>query len=79
MDVGKLIGYARVSTRQQDADRQVSDLLAAGVRRDDVYLDSGVSGSRASRPAFDKAVTALEEGDTLVVAGHDVVDAVAAA
>ena len=72
--MGKLIGYARVSTRQQDADRQVSDLLSAGVRRDDLYVDSGVSGSRASRPAFDKAVTALEEGDTLVVAGHDVVD-----
>ena len=31
--MGKLIGYARVSTRQQDADRQVHDLLAAGVRR----------------------------------------------
>ena len=71
MDVGKLIGYARVSTRQQDADRQVSDLLTAGVRRDDVYVDSGVSGSRASRPHFDKAVAALEEGDTLVITTLD--------
>ena len=69
--MGKLIGYARVSTRQQDADRQVSDLLTAGVRRDDVYVDSGVSGSRASRPHFDKAVAALEEGDTLVITTLD--------
>jgi DNA invertase Pin-like site-specific DNA recombinase len=69
--MGKLIGYARVSTRQQDADRQVADLSAAGVRRDDVYVDSGVSGNRASRPAFDKAVTALEEGDTLVITTLD--------
>jgi DNA invertase Pin-like site-specific DNA recombinase len=69
--VGKLIGYARVSTRQQDADRQVSGLLAAGVRRDDIYVDSGVSGGRASRPALDKAVAALEEGDTLVIATLD--------
>ena len=69
--MGKLIGYARVSTRQQDADRQVSDLLAAGVRRDDVYTDHGVSGGRASRPAFDKAVAALEEGDTLVITTMD--------
>ncbi len=69
--MGKLIGYARVSTRQQDADRQVSDLLNAGVRRDDVYVDSGVSGSRASRPAFDRAVAALEEGDTLVITTLD--------
>ena len=65
--MGKLIGYARVSTRQQDADRQVSDLLAAGVRRDDIYVDYGVSGGRVSRPAFDKAVAALGEGDTLVI------------
>ena len=67
VDVGKLIGYARVSTRQQDADRQVSDLLNAGVRRDDIYVDYGVSGGRVSRPAFDKAVAALGEGDTLVI------------
>ncbi|PLC12824.1 resolvase [Kocuria flava] len=69
--MGKLIGYARVSTRQQDADRQVSDLLAAGVRRDDIYVDSGVSGGRASRPAFDRAVAALESGDTLVITTLD--------
>jgi hypothetical protein len=35
--MGKLIGYARVSTRAQDTDRQIADLLAAGVRRDGLY------------------------------------------
>lgn len=64
----KLIGYARVSTRQQDTDRQECDLLAAGVRRDDLYVDHGVSGARTSRPALDQALDALHEGDTLVVA-----------
>jgi DNA invertase Pin-like site-specific DNA recombinase len=51
----RLIGYARVSTRKQDTDRQEQDLLAVGVRRDDLYVDQGVSGARASRPAFDRA------------------------
>ncbi len=46
----KLIGYARVSTRQQSTDRQQADLLAAGVRRDDLYVDHGVSGARAHDP-----------------------------
>ncbi|MGX0672277.1 DNA invertase Pin-like site-specific DNA recombinase [Kocuria marina] len=69
--MGKLIGYARVSTRQQDADRQVSDLLNVGVRRDDLYVDHGVSGGRASRPSFDKAVDALDSGDTLVITTLD--------
>lgn len=69
--VGKVIGYAPVSTRRQDADRQVEDLRAAGVRRDDLYVDHGVSGARASRPKFDKAVAALEAGDTLVITTLD--------
>ena len=69
--VTKLIGYARVSTRQQSTDRQEIDLLAAGVRRDDLYVDHGISGARASRPNFDRAVDALEACDTLVITTLD--------
>ncbi|WP_371031186.1 recombinase family protein [Pseudoclavibacter sp. JSM 162008] len=63
----KLIGYARVSTRHQDTDRQEVDLKSAGVRADDLYVDRGASGAHASRPALDAALRALEDGDTLVV------------
>ena len=69
--MAKLIGYARVSTRGQSTDRQEADLLAAGVRRDDLYTDHGVSGARATRPAFDRALGSLHEGDTLVVTTLD--------
>lgn len=69
--MAKLIRYARVSTRQQSTDRQEVDLLAAGVRRDDLYVDHGVSGARASRPQFDRALAALEGGDTLVITTLD--------
>jgi DNA invertase Pin-like site-specific DNA recombinase len=69
--VKELIGYARVSTRPQSTDRQVADLLSAGVRRDDLYVDQGVSGARASRPQFDRAIDALEPGDTLVITTLD--------
>lgn len=69
--MGKLIGYARVSTRGQDTDRQTSDLLAAGVRRDDLYVDHGISGARAARPALDQALAALHTGDTLVITTLD--------
>ena len=38
----KLIGYAPVSTRHQPTDRQEEvDIIAAGVRRDDFYVDHG--------------------------------------
>ena len=67
----KLIGYARVSTRQQSTDRQQADILAAGVRRDDLYVDHGISGARASRPHFDRALDAIEAGDTLVITTLD--------
>lgn len=69
--MGKLIGYARVSTRGQDTDRQETDILAAGVRRDDLYTDRGVSGAKATRAGLDQALAALQEGDTLVVATLD--------
>lgn len=68
---GKLIRYARLSTRSQDADRQITDLLGAGVRRDDLYTDHGVSGASADRPRFDKALKALHKGDTLVITTLD--------
>ncbi|TDX74972.1 DNA invertase Pin-like site-specific DNA recombinase [Rathayibacter sp. PhB151] len=69
--MARLIGYARVSTRQQSTDQQEVDLLAAGIRRDDLYVDHGVSGARASRPQFDRALDALHEGDTLVITTLD--------
>lgn len=56
----KLIGYARVSTKAQDADRQIQDILAAGVRRDDLYIDHGQSGALAKRPGLDKALNESE-------------------
>ncbi|RYD48707.1 MAG: hypothetical protein EOP83_26150 [Verrucomicrobiaceae bacterium] len=42
--MGKLIGYARVATKEQGTDRQEMDPLAAGIRRDDLYVDHGASG-----------------------------------
>jgi DNA invertase Pin-like site-specific DNA recombinase len=67
----KLIGYARVSTKQQDTERQIVDLLEAGVREDDLYVDHGVSGANATRPDLTRALRALQTGDHLVVTTLD--------
>ena len=67
----KLIGYARVSTREQNSRRQQDDLIRNGVRNDDLYVDDGVSGSKGSRPALERALQALQSGDTLVVTTLD--------
>ena len=64
--MGKLIGYARVSTGDQDPQLQLDALKTAGCSGVDIYTDKA-SGARGSRPGLDACVAALEPGDTLVV------------
>lgn len=59
------IGYARVSTMDQNADLQHAALKAAGCKR--IFTDHGVSGTRAKRPELDKMLEHLREGDEVVV------------
>ena len=59
------IGYARVSTREQNSSSQRQLLAEAGC--EEVYIDEGVSGKTASRPELDKALARLRRGDTLVI------------
>jgi len=58
------IGYARVSTTDQNAELQVDALTAAGCGR--VFTDKA-SGSLASRPELDRMLDHLREGDVVVV------------
>ena len=59
-----LIGYARVSTQDQNLDMQIEALTKAGCKK--VFKDK-ISGGRADRPGLIKAQESLREGDTLVV------------
>ncbi len=62
------IGYARVSTIDQDLTRQEARLREAGC---DVVFSDKVSGAKASRPQWDSALKALRAGDQLVVTKLD--------
>ncbi len=59
-----LIGYARVSTQDQNLELQLDALTKAGCQK--VFEDM-LSGNRADRPGLSKALEMLREGDTLVV------------
>ena len=59
-----LIGYARVSTQDQNLELQLEALTKAGCLK--VFEDK-VSGTRADRPGLGKAQEILRDGDTLVV------------
>jgi DNA invertase Pin-like site-specific DNA recombinase len=59
-----LIGYARVSTQDQNLELQREALTKAGCQQ---VFEDRVSGTRADRPGLGKAQETLREGDTLVV------------
>jgi len=63
-----LIGYARVSTRDQHPEAQIDALSAAGCEK--VFVDHA-SGTLAKRPALEEALGYLRAGDTLVVTKLD--------
>ena len=65
------IGYARVSTNEQDAQTQRDFLLAAGVDEDRIYSDVGFTGKNAQREGLRQALAAVRDGDTLVVPKMD--------
>jgi DNA invertase Pin-like site-specific DNA recombinase len=65
-----LIGYARVSTAEQNPAHQVDALVRAGVAKDDIYVDTA-SGAKASRPQLDLVLKLLRAGDTLKVTRLD--------
>jgi len=61
---GSLLGYARVSSADQNLELQRDALEAAGCAR---VFDDTASGARTERPGLDKALEYLRPGDTLVV------------
>lgn len=63
-----LVGYARVSTQDQNLDRQLDQLRDAGCER--VYTDKA-SGAKAERDGLDKMLEILRDGDTVVVVSLD--------
>lgn len=64
-DETKIIGYARVSTRDQDPEMQIRALVEAGVPRENIYQET-VSGASTRRPKFDAMMKDAREGDTIV-------------
>jgi DNA invertase Pin-like site-specific DNA recombinase len=60
-----LIGYARVSTVDQDLALQRDALHQVGCTR--IFEDFGVSGAKTERPALTAALAYIREGDVLVV------------
>ena len=59
-----IFGYARVSTEQQNLDRQLDMLQKYGV---DFIYNEKMTGTKRNRPELEKLLERLTEGDTVVV------------
>src|SRR6266851_1678816 len=62
----RTIGYARVSTAEQDVSLQLDALRQAGCAEEHIFLDVA-SGTYTTRPGLDACLQVVTAGDTLVV------------
>ncbi|GFO68587.1 resolvase [Geomonas limicola] len=63
--MGDKVGYARVSTREQNLDSQLDQLKAVGCTK--IFIDKA-SGVSANRPGWLELMGYVRSGDTVVVA-----------
>ena len=62
----RIYGYIRVSTKEQNIDRQCISMQEFGVPSQNIYIDRQ-SGKDFDRPAYQQMVSSLRPGDTLVM------------
>ena len=65
-----MYGYIRVSTREQNEDRQIIALQGKGIPEHNIYMDKQ-SGKDFHRPQYRKLVSRLQDGDLLYVTSID--------
>jgi len=63
-----ILGYARVSTRDQNLDGQRDALTAAGAEQ--IFADT-ITGTARTRPELGRLLSELREGDVVVVTKYD--------
>ncbi len=65
-----IYGYARVSTREQNEDRQIIALTEMGVPEQNIYLDK-LSGKNFERPQYKKLLRKLNSNSVLYIKSID--------
>lgn len=68
--MGKTYGYVRVSTQEQNEDRQLLAMHEAGIVKKNIYMDK-LSGKDFNRPKYKMLVKRLKEDDLLYVKSID--------
>lgn len=61
---GYKIGYARVSTQDQNLDRQIDQLKEAGCKK---IFEEKITGTKKERPQLSRLLDELREDDTIII------------
>ena len=67
---GMVYGYVRVSSREQNLDRQILPMKDFGIPQSHIYQDK-TSGKDFERPGYRRLITRMKPGDTLVIKSID--------
>ena len=63
-------GYIRISTKDQNPERQSAAFEKYGIRPENVYLDKA-SGKNFERPAYQKMLKMVKKGDVITIKSID--------
>lgn len=61
-----LVAYARVSTDEQNLDRQIDALVKFGLDKRNIYMEK-ITGTKREREQLNKMITELQDGDTVII------------
>lgn len=70
MSKGKMYGYVRVSSRDQNEARQMIAMKEYGISEKNIFMDK-LSGKDFNRPSYKRLIKRMEEGDIMVVKSID--------
>lgn len=66
----KKYGYVRVSTKEQNLDRQIAVMREEKVEEKNIYSEQ-ISGKNFERPQYNKLIKKLKPGDLLIIKSID--------
>lgn len=69
-DIMKTYGYVRISTKDQNPERQLKALLERGIDKSKIFIDYE-SGKDFNRPSYKKLVNKIKEGDCVIIKSLD--------
>ncbi|NEZ46263.1 recombinase family protein [Clostridium niameyense] len=61
-----LVGYARVSTEQQNLDRQIDMITSYGVDKRNIYKEK-ITGTKSNREQLNRMIDELQRGDVVII------------